>query len=600
MESYLFTAFIISSLFFILFFILYILQLKKTDFTKSSFDKLVQQLSESIESKDKVITDLKKSISDLNLKISALERKLSKKQDECLALQLENETLQQKFSKCEDEKNTLLNRLSELISEKDELQRAYDNIKNIIPDSGITEKLEKKQEVSSNPKRLDDQQAEIYKQMLSGKNMFITGKAGTGKSFLLRYYKTHTHNEALYAAPTGIAARNIEGSTLHSLFGFDNLLYGKLSVPSLSDKQINLFRKIDTLVIDEISMVSSGTFERLDEILQFARDNSLPFGGVQIILFGDLFQLPPVEKSKEVAAAQTNRFGGLLFFNSYAYKNGEFSFYELTEPHRQENDKPFLSILDSIRLGNVTKGIIDQLNERYYQHLGIKNFQDYCFSKRIVQLVPTNKQAIEITEKALSKITMEKLYVYKAININIDNEIYDSVLTFYKDVQAPEELRLKVGALIMMIKNDNSGYDRWANGTMGVVAALDVNSVSVAINKIVYQLSRESFDVQKAEIDKDTKKIVYRTVGSMEQFPLIPAYAITIHKAQGQTYNRLACDLSQCFTNGQAYVALSRCKTLDNLYLTSPIKTGAIKTDNNVINFYNEEKAKESERRLLS
>lgn len=498
----------------------------------------------------------------------------------------ENKTLTDTIKNKDTVISKLQKQISELNSEREELQKAYDNIKNILEDSKITDNPDVSNEIQPEEMQLDEEQNAVYKLMCSDNNLFVSGKAGTGKSFLLRYFRTHTTKIALYTAPTGIAAITINGSTLHSVFGFDNLLYGKRNYPELSENQTALFKKIDSLVIDEISMVSSGLFERLDFILKIARNNEKPFGGVQVIVFGDLFQLPPVIKSKVIATALTDRFGGVYFFNSFAYKNGNFTFCELTIPHRQEADLKFLTMLDNIRIGNVSTEIVEQLNKRCYSYQGIEDFQEFCFSKRIVQLVSTNNQAEFITNQALKKITKEKMYTYKAINIEIDESVYDNVEKFYKDVSAPEKLSLKVGALVMMTKNDTDNK-RWVNGTMGVVSHLTENSVSVAINEVIFQLTQEKFEVTKAEYDEQTGKINYRSVGSMFQFPLIPAYAITIHKAQGQTYSRLACDVSKCFASGQTYVALSRCKTLDELYLANPLKSGAIKTDNNVINFYN-------------
>lgn len=591
MEYYLFSALIVFFIVLILFLVLYIKQRRKTDEEKNSFEKTLKILTETVEAKEDIFKTSQKDIESLQSTLADLERNVSKQKLTILSLQAELVRAEQTSSELKNENDVLQKQLAALNTEKDELQSAYYNLKNIIPDSDLNVNSENDSELTSENMTLDPEQSYVYSKMLSGENMFITGKAGAGKSYLLRYFQKYSRKKAIYTAPTGIAALIIKGETLHSQFGFDNLLYGKLSIPEISDKQVSLFEQIETLVIDEISMVSSGTFERLDEILKLARRNSEPFGGVQVIVFGDLFQLPPVVKPKDIVQALTDRFGGIHFFMSDAYKNGNFKFYELTIPHRQPKDIPFLKILDAIRTGDVTDEIIEKLNSRYYCNEGITDFQNYCFTNRIAQLVAKNDQSKDITESALKKITMEKLVVYRAKNVSVDNTVYDNTEIFYKEVHAPEKLNLKVGALVMMIKNDTSEYNRWVNGSVGIIADLQENSISVAIDKTVYQISRVTFEVQRAEYNKDKKCIVYRSVGSMEQFPLIPAYAITIHKAQGQTYKRLACDLSQCFANGHAYVALSRCESLDKLYLAKPVRRGTIKTDSAVVDFYKAQKA---------
>lgn len=595
MEYYYLTFAIIFAIGFIITLILFFVSKRKTKTYHDTTEKTIKILTEAAATKEEKITDLSKKLSEQKNTVFFLQNDIEEQKKVIITIREENARLSLQTEELKQEKDRLLSIIDDLSEDvddlskdRDEYQKAYENLKNILEDSNITVKHDPIEEIPPDKMQLDENQNKVYELMCSGKNLFITGKAGTGKSFLLRYYQTHANKKTIFTAPTGIAAINIHGSTLHSVFGFNNLLYGKLSEPELSANQIDFLKQIDTLIIDEISMVSSGTFERLDEIFKLARNNSTPFGGVQLIVFGDPFQLPPVEKSKDIVEALTDRFGGIYFFKADAYADADFCFYELTESHRQEQDKPFLEILDAIRVGNVSQEIIDKLNERYYRNLGINDFQDFCFRNRIVQLVPRNMQADNITERALAEIKKEKMFIYKAQNVFIDETSYDSIEKFYKEVQAPEELQLKVGALVMMIKNDSSAYNRWVNGTMGIVEALTDNSISVAINKTIYTLSRDTFEVQQAEYNKKTGKIVYRVVGTMQQFPLIPAYAITIHKAQGQTYERLACDLSQCFTNGQAYVALSRCKTLNELYLASPIRPGVIKTDPVITEFYND------------
>ena len=435
---------------------------------------------------------------------------------------------------------------------------------NVSEDEDLIEKNENiKIEVQE---ELSIEQNDLFKKInQTNENMFITGKAGTGKSYLLKYFKKYTLKKVLYAAPTGIAALNIEGVTLHSAFGWNNLMEDNEII--LSKNKIELLKNLDTLIIDEVSMVRVDVFNQVDKILRKANNNDLPFGGKQVVLFGDLFQLPPVAK-KEECEYFSDKYGGIFFFNSPAYELGKFKFYELKEIFRQ-TDKHFKSILNNIRVGNINKDDIKSLNEHIVEEV----------PRRVVQIVPKKEEANKINTDNLNKLDTQE-YEYHANILVGEDKIKEN------DFPCDFDLRLKVGSLIMMITNDQE-HKRWVNGTLGIVSKLSPTMIKVTINGTEFEISPVPFNKYKCEYDREESKLKYKVEASVSQFPIILAYAITIHKSQGMTYQQIACNLDSCFAPGQAYVALSRCANYDKLYLTNRVNPGSIITDNVVTNFYN-------------
>lgn len=424
---------------------------------------------------------------------------------------------------------------------------------------------------------LDCEQAAILHNIeSSNENFFITGKAGTGKSFLLDVFRKTTSKSHIILAPTGIAALNVKGATLHSTFGYDNLV--KLNADTItsqtiklkSEKQI-LLKKVSTIVIDEVSMIRSDTFEKIDRILKVINHNNLPFGGKQIILFGDLFQLPPVTKQNENEYL-IDKYGGVHFFFTNSYKLGNFKFCELTINHRQKDDERYFELLNRVRDGSITNSDIEMLNSRVDFDPSIYN--------RFTTLLPT-KAEVELLNLEHIRQLSGREFTYQAEVVLNNTSNYNLEAIF----PINNILRLKVGALIMMVANDPE--HRWVNGTLGIIKNLSSSSITVAINERIYEIHPCDFSQQ--EIVYENGAITYKDVLWVKQFPIVLAYAITIHKSQGQTYNNIVCDIDRCFADGQAYVALSRCSSLEGLHLKRAISGASIHVDKNVLNFYNEQ-----------
>jgi ATP-dependent exoDNAse (exonuclease V) alpha subunit len=394
-------------------------------------------------------------------------------------------------------------------------------------------------------------------------HLFITGRAGTGKSVLLRYFREHTRKKVVVAAPTGIAALNVRGQTIHSLFRLDLRLqrHGKLNPNS---RVCSLLKRIDILIIDEISMVRADLLDAIDERLREAFRNDLPFGGVQVIMFGDPYQLPPVVDEGLVKYFEKVH-QGYFFFNALVWRQTEFKIYELTQIFRQK-DPVFQQILNAVRDGTVTDEQIEQLNK----HCNQSSEPD----DGTVTLATTNALVTTINQRRLNQLP-DKLHEYQAV---ITGEMKRAAFP------TEENLELKVGAQVVLLKNDKGG--RWVNGTVGMIEKLAEEKIDVRVNDVVYALERETWEEVVYTYDFDTQKVEEKVTSSFTQFPIRLAWALTIHKSQGQTYESVALNLATAtFAPGQLYVALSRCTNLERLYLKIPIKRGHIIVERKVSEF---------------
>ncbi len=420
--------------------------------------------------------------------------------------------------------------------------------------------------------KLSKEQKEAFEKLEeTNDNYFVTGNAGTGKSFLLRYFLEHTKKKAVVLAPTGIAALNVGGQTIHSFFLLPpkSLHRGDAETHRrLSQNKTRLIQELDTIIIDEISMVSSDIMDIMEDKLQYIRHNRLPFGGCQLICFGDLYQLSPVVKEQKDMDYMRDRYGTFYFFGTPGVKQSRFKILNLKHVFRQ-NDSTFIKALNQIRTGEDLSDALSVINSR----VGEKPNEE----EEYVTLAPYNYMADRINMTNLRQLDT-KLFSYIA---SIEGKFKPS------DAPAPERLPLKVGARVMMLKNDyEREKPRWVNGTFATILEAGKASVLVKIGNKKYKISPEVWENSHFEYDEEEEVNVKIVDGSFLQLPMRLAYAITIHKSQGQTYDGLVLDLSRgVFANGQAYVALSRCRTLSGLYLTSPLKESDVMVDPAVIKF---------------
>jgi ATP-dependent DNA helicase PIF1 len=400
----------------------------------------------------------------------------------------------------------------------------------------------------------------------TSKCAYITGKAGTGKSTLLTYFRQKTKRNIIILAPTGIAAINVEGSTIHSFFRLAPKLIDKTNI-TRDFKRQDLFRKIEMIVIDEISMVRADLLDGIDYALRINRNNNLPFGGVQMIFFGDLHQLPPVVVGKDLTDYFEEHFGGYYFFNAKVFDEISFDYIELKTIFRQK-DEYFKNILNSIRENIVTTKELTQLNQRFDPN--------HTFRKEDVSLTlsTTNKIAEDINQERMNSLTTKE-YLYEA-----------SITGKFDKSSFPTEARLclKEGSQVMLLKNDSQ--KRWVNGTLGIVKKLTENEVEVEIDGITYSIEKATWEVIEYEYNKEEKKIESIVTGSFTQYALKLAWAITIHKSQGQTFENVVINLGTgAFAHGQTYVALSRCTSLEGIILKTQIRQRDIILDPKVARF---------------
>ena len=399
--------------------------------------------------------------------------------------------------------------------------------------------------------------------------IFLTGAAGTGKTTLLERVKNQLSLKKMVVAPTGIAALNIGGTTINSAFriGFDTI---PVITKSKDPRFVKLLRNLELLIIDEVSMVRAPMLDAISQSLQIHRNSEEPFGGVHVLACGDLFQLPPIIKESEERIIY-EKYDSVYFFDSHSFKEMKaINFFELTESFRQEEDQKFCELLNNIRIGKDLEPTISQINSNCFDPTLESDFY--------MTLTSRKKRAEELNEYKLGHIEGQE-EVIKSKESGDLNE---------NDLPAPRELKIKVGANVMFIKNDPEG--RWVNGTLGTVSeCLDKKKkhIKIKINNKTHKVEREEWNKVRFTYDDDSDEVLEEVISSFKQFPIKLGWAVTIHKSQGLTLESCSVDLgSGAFATGQAYVALSRCKNLKSLHLQRELKVSDALVDPDIIDFH--------------
>ncbi len=391
-------------------------------------------------------------------------------------------------------------------------------------------------------------------------HLFVTGRAGTGKSTLLRVLREVMGDSCVVVAPTGLAAINVGGQTIHSFFGFPPRLINPEDIRRSRNGRV--MRQLDFLVIDEVSMVRSDLMWAIDQSLRVNRGRAKePFGGVRLVLFGDLQQLPPVVRGEEAAILEDTH-GGPYFFNISALSESTGTQYlELQQVFRQ-TDELLIDVLNAIRSGEVEESELETLNDQVSPIRTLSEGQDF------VILTPTNAAANRINKAYLDALPAQE-FVFEA-----------GIIGEFNDKAHPTDatLTLKEGAKVILLRNDPDR--RWVNGTVAKIARLSEDQVWIDVAGKEYELEAVSWENRRYAFDQSEEKIVESVAGTFKQFPLRLAWALTIHKSQGLTLEKVYVDLGRgTFAHGQAYVALSRCRSLEGLALARPLRQSDILFD---------------------
>jgi len=392
---------------------------------------------------------------------------------------------------------------------------------------------------------------------------FITGKAGAGKSTLLKLFSAAASGTTVVLAPTGLAAINVGGQTIHSFFRFPPRLIDPAKIrPSRTPE---LLRRLETIIIDEISMVRADLLDGIDVALKLNRGRpDAPFGGVQVVFFGDLFQLPPIVREPALRQFFASHYGSPYFFRAKALAPTRMPLIELTKVYRQ-TDPTFVDMLNKIRNRSLDDGVLRKLNSRVREISELKGRGEY------LTLTPTNQAAFDINIRMLEGLAGPEHNLLATVSGRFDESAYPTEAT----------LRLKKGARVMMIRNDAN--KRWVNGTLALVTDVSRSALRVRVGAVEHDVQPDTWQNIEYYYDRDAKRIQHRVIGTFQQVPVRLAWAITIHKSQGQTFDRVYVDLGRgAFAHGQTYVALSRCRSLEGLTLARPVSPTDVIFDDEV------------------
>jgi ATP-dependent exoDNAse (exonuclease V) alpha subunit len=441
------------------------------------------------------------------------------------------------------------------------------------------------------PVKLSPEQQALYEHIESSENnIFITGRAGTGKSTLLTHLIENTKKNVAVCAPTGVAALNVGGSTIHSLFGFPFGVLGEVPLAKhMGRRTREILGAIDMLVIDEVSMVNADLMDAISRALGIARGKTrLPFGGAQLVMFGDPYQLAPVPPSSaEERNYLAENYQSHWFFDAHVWREDSLERYELTQIFRQ-HDEGFKNILNAIRVGQATEEMIQYINE-----VGNKPTPH----DDVIRLATINETVNSVNSQRLARIADPVKTFTASFSAGDEN-------AFGKTLPAEPAINLKVGAQVMFIKNDDANtkrnaqgqmIKRWVNGTIGKVVDLPKSGgVKVEVDHEIFDVGKSTWEKVRYEIEEEFDEVTGKVketlvavpIAEYQQIPLRLAWAVTVHKSQGQTYEEALIDMgSGAFSPGQTYVALSRVRSLEGLYLTRPIRQRDIMVDPDVVRF---------------
>ena len=405
-------------------------------------------------------------------------------------------------------------------------------------------------------------------------NIFLTGKAGTGKTTFLKDVKKYTKKNHIVLAPTGVAAVNAGAMTIHSFFQFGFGPYVKgISEPEgnymMRREKRELIKSLELIIIDEISMVRADVLDHINDELQRIRRNSEPFGGVQLLMIGDLQQLPPITPDNELEILKPH-YDSMYFFDSKSLRNSDYYCIELKSVYRQ-TDQRFIDILNRVRTGDVTHSDLDELNSHHVADFRPAQGDNY------IQLVTHNRMADAISQREMAALSA-------------DTFMFDAKVTgtFPEDAfPTSRQLEIKKGAQVMFVKNDPD--KRFINGMLGEVEEVSDDSIRVRLSgkDNIVKVEPTAWENIRYHMNEETHKIESTKIGSFMQYPIKPAWAITIHKSQGLTFDKAVIDAHEAFSPGQAYVALSRCRSLDGMVLSEKLTQRAIITDSIVDEYMN-------------